>query len=103
MIHLSADQGSGSKAPTERFQLGHIVATPGALEAIPYIQIREALARHHSGDWGEIDPHDWMANDAALQAGGRLLSSFRSRASIRFWIITEGDRSVTTVLLPQEY
>lgn len=86
-----------------RFNLGLLVATPGALQAIPETEVRFALARHLLGDWGELDPHDWRENDAALAEGGRLLSAYVSRGGVSFWIITEWDRSVTTVLLPDEY
>ena len=86
-----------------KFHLGRIVATPGALASIPQSEIFEALYRHERGDWGELDPHDVAENERGLQNGLRLLSAYNSKASIRFWIITEHDRSVTTILLPMEY
>lgn len=85
------------------FPLGPIVATPGALEAIPPGEIGHALRRHARGDWGELDAEDRAANDRSLTEGARLLSAYRSRAGTRFWVITEADRSATTVLLPDEY
>lgn len=84
------------------FPLGRVVATPGALEALPMGGIRELIGRHASGDWGNLDGHDRRANDQALKHGFRLLSSYDTPAG-RVWIITEADRSSTCVLLPSEY
>ena len=86
-----------------KFCLGQIVATPGALRDIPNEEILAALARHANGDWGTLDPHDLAINESALANGGRLFSAYDSLAGIRFWIITEWDRSVTTILLPEDY
>lgn len=83
--------------------LGQIVATPNALAHVPGPEIAQALARHQSGDWGELDKHDREANDTALQDGSRLLSAYRSKAGEKFWIITEADRSATTILMPEDY
>jgi hypothetical protein len=88
---------------TYQVQLGHVVITPGAMDAIVPADVHAALGRHASGDWGEVCPEDWMANDTALRTGLRLLSVFRDSLQTRFWIITEADRSVTTILLPDEY
>ncbi len=86
------------------FPLGRILATPGALETL-----RESgedslrfLARHASGDWGELDAHDRRENELALEHGRRLLSSYPVGEG-RVWVITEADRSATTLLLPSEY
>ena len=65
-------------------------------------EVLTALRRHASGDWGDLCPEDTLANDAALHHGGRLFSAYGQGAD-RFWIITEADRSVTTVLLPEDY
>jgi hypothetical protein len=86
-----------------KFSLGHIVATPGALRDIPNEEILAALARHANGDWGTLEPHDLAVNESALANGGRLFSAYDSLGGIRFWIITEWDRSATTILLPEEY
>jgi len=87
-----------------RFQLGKVVATPGALDVIPMDEMRHALGRHWSADWGDLEQEDREANDLALDEGSRLLSAYQTRDSLtKFWIITEADRSVTTVLLPDEY
>jgi len=87
------------------FRLGQTVATPGALEALgqagqlPF----HFLARHARGDWGELCPADKRANDRALREGDRLLSAYKTSTGERLWVITEADRSATTILLPSEY
>jgi hypothetical protein len=86
-----------------RFALGRTVATPGALAALTGEDIARALSRHQSGDWGELDPFDREENEAALSEGFRLLSAYNSAGGTRFWVITQADRSATTVLLPEEY
>lgn len=85
------------------FQLGHLVATPNALEQIPNEEIMLGIKRHAGCDWGTLDPEDRQSNDRALAHGGRLFSQYHSTAGVKFWIITEADRSVTTVLLPEDY
>ena len=62
-----------------------------------------ALRRHTSGDWGEVDPDDRAANDDALRSGERLLSVYQLATGTTFWVLTEADRSATTVLLPDDY
>jgi hypothetical protein len=86
-----------------KFPLGHLVATPGVLESIPHEEIQSAFNRHANTDWGTLDEEDRASNDRALMEGTRLLSAYESTAGTRFWIITEWDRSVTTILLPMEY
>ncbi len=86
-----------------KFELGQVVATPNALETITHEEIARALTRHHRGDWGECCQEDAATNDRALQEGARLFSVYRTRNDVKFWIITEADRSVTTVLLPEDY
>jgi hypothetical protein len=88
-----------------RFPLGQVVATPGALAALqannqdplPF------LSRHAQGDWGEVDADDWKENDFSLTRELRLVSAYTLSDGTRIWIITEADRSVTTILLPSEY
>ena len=87
----------------EGFELGQMLMTPGVQEQVPPSERLRAVRRHARGDWGELDAEDRSANDAALKHGGRLLSSYRTEAGVKFWIITEADRSATTVLLPDEY
>lgn len=85
------------------FPLGQMVMTPGVRDGIPPSEMLQALRRHARGDWGDLDPEDKQSNDLALKNGSRLLSAYHSKAGEKFWIITEWDRSVTTVLLPEEY
>jgi hypothetical protein len=85
------------------FPLGGVYATPGALAlAERGIDLGALLARHAAGDWGDVDAADRAANGRALIVGARLLSSYRTPAG-KLWIISEGDRSATTALLPDEY
>lgn len=86
-----------------KFSLGQLVATPNALAHIPNEEILIAISRHVRGDWGVLDREDLQSNEDALQNGGRLFSSYLSQQNVKFWIITEWDRSVTTVLLPEDY
>lgn len=88
---------------TPRFPLGQVVATPNALSRITQEEIFGALARHVVGDWGEVCPEDNAENELSLREGFRLLSVYRSVVGERFWIITEADRSATTVLMPEDY
>ena len=94
-----------ARATRIRVELGHVTATPGALEALVRAVQSPAvfLARHQSGDWGEVSPADGQANERALSTDERLLSVYRTAVGERLWIITEADRSVTTLLLPEEY
>jgi len=87
------------------FSLGRIVATPGALEALEESGESpiDFLKRHVSGDWGEVNAEDREANEQALMHGDRLLSAYRTKLNQRLWVITEADRSTTTILLPEEY
>ena len=86
-----------------RFPLGRILATPGVLGSVSQKEMLGALARHASGDWGDVDDDDRKANDDALRDGARVLSAYRTAAGTKLWVITEADRSSTTVLLPEEY
>lgn len=83
--------------------LGRVVATPTILDMIPGKELTDALERHKRRDWGEVGKADWEANDQALKTGARLLSSYKSSDGTKFWIVTEADRSYTTILLPSEY
>lgn len=92
---------------TERkllFDLGQLVATPGALAALEKSgqSPMDFLSRHVTGDWGEISEEDRRENQFSLEKGFRLLSSYRTTAG-KIWVITEADRSYTTLLLPDEY
>ena len=86
-----------------KFSLGQIVMTPAAMETIPPHEMLHALARHASGDWGEVGKEDRDENEFSLREGFRLFSVYYSSTGQKFWIITEADRSATTVLLPDDY
>ena len=94
------------------FPLGQVVATPGALEASSGpLHFLALLARHAHGDWGCVDPEDAEINRLAVTEGDRILSAYPIDAAKPckgwgdncLWVITEADRSVTTILLPEEY
>jgi hypothetical protein len=88
-----------------RFQAGRLLMTAGVnalveqgdFNPLPY------LRRHLQGDWGDLPPEDARLNQAALRDGDRLLSAYQVNPDLKLWIITEADRSATTVLLPEEY
>jgi hypothetical protein len=84
------------------FPLGAIIITYNAESRLDPEDVQEALSRHAAGDWGELCPEDVRANADALEHGQRLFSVY-GQGDKRFWIITEWDRSVTTVLLPLDY
>ncbi len=87
------------------FAPGTIVITPGAIRAFRATEANPVayLRRHLSGDWGELEAADKRGNERSLRTGVRLLSAYRLPNGARIWIITEADRSQTTILLPQEY
>jgi hypothetical protein len=87
------------------FPLGRIVATPGAIDLIRSAGedlLPALLERHRTGDWGDVPEEDARENEVAVRYGFRVLSSYRV-AGERLWVITEADRSATTLLLPSEY
>ena len=88
-----------------RFHLGRIVATPGALLALEAAGESPGtfIKRHVTGDWGELDEHDRNENELSVAQGFRVLSAYTLSGGVRLWIITEADRSSTTLLLPSEY
>ncbi len=91
---------------TNRFSLGRIVGTPGALLALADAgkNPAEFLRRHVSGDWGDVDDEDRQANEQSLLGDTRILSVYKlSTTGEQLWIITEADRRSTTLLLPSEY
>jgi len=87
------------------FDLGRMVATPGALEALERSGETPLafLCRHVAGDWGDVDEHDRAENELSVREGFRLLSAYKLLDGTKIWIITEADRSSTTILLPSEY
>ncbi len=86
-----------------KFPPGQIVITPAALNTLSQTDVQTALVRHLRGDWGDVDEHDRKENDVSLQRGFRLLSVYHAANGTKFWIITEADRSATTILLPSDY
>jgi hypothetical protein len=88
-----------------KFALGQLAATPGALQAMQESGQSPDffLQRHVTGDWGEVGTEDGQLNDEALKGGSRILSAYHTLKATKLWIITEADRSVTTILLPEEY
>ena len=87
------------------FDLGQTVATPSAIEALQKSNVSPSglLTRHQSGDSGDLCDEDVAENNYALGHGYRLFSSYQITETIKIWVITEADRSVTTLLLPRDY
>jgi hypothetical protein len=104
-VNLNTTAKAETTAGAACFPLGQTLITPGADEAIRYAgQLPlEFLLKHQAGDWGDVCKEDWRENDLSLKQGFRILSSYRTKAGEKIWLITEWDRSVTTVLLPSEY
>lgn len=92
-----------STPSASKFRAGQILITPTAHELLSQSDVQQALRRHLSGDWGDCGPEDAAANASALLHGERLLSVYHTAGGTTFWIITEADRSATTVLLPDDY
>lgn len=87
------------------FPVGRLLATPGALSALVGAgqDAMHFVTRHLCGDWGDLGEEDRRANDSALKDGARILSAYILKSGEKLWIITEWDRSATTLLLPGEY
>ena len=96
---------TGQTATHPRFPLGKLVATPGALRLLEQHKAEpfDFILRHVGGDFGTIDAEDVFANEAALKRGNRILSSYPFGSDKKLWIITEANRTVTTLLLPDEW
>ncbi len=94
---------NGNPRDRPRFDLGRLTITRGALAELEQKDVLAALQRHVTGDWGDVDKEDWEANEQSLREGTRLVSVYHSSAGEKFYIITEHDRSLTTILLPSEY
>jgi hypothetical protein len=84
------------------FALGQVVITRNALDVLHPEDVKAALARHAKGDWGDLSDEDRRENEVSLAQQLRLLSAYRDRSATKFWIITEADRSATTILLPED-
>ena len=89
--------------PIALFRIGRICSTPNALGTLSPDDILSGLQRHQAGDWGDVCDEDRQANDLALKNGTRLFSVYHAVNGFKFWIITEADRSSTTVMLPEDY
>ena len=86
-----------------RFHPGRLMITRNAKDVLPHMEVNAAIERHLNGDWGDVCQSDWQLNEDALKHGDRLLSVYQTHDDVKFWIITESDRSATTVLLPSDY
>jgi len=97
---------STSDLPKAKFPLGQIIGTPRALRVLD--TARQApweyiIKRHAQGDWGDMCNEDHEANERALLEGDRLMSAYTLPTGVKVWVITEADRSATTIMLPEEY
>ncbi len=104
------NQRAGNSAPAAetptsapRFPLGRVVITANAERELVRDDVTAALTRHAAGDWGECGSDDRQENELSLREGLRLFSVYHDRQGVKFWIITEADRSATTILLPSDY
>ncbi|MGC4033103.1 MAG: hypothetical protein QM754_15475 [Tepidisphaeraceae bacterium] len=110
-LHSHSDWGGGmvsinSSSPRQQFPLGRIVATTAALAALAASgdSAHALLTRHVTGDFGVVGKEDWQANDDAIASGERVFSAYLLKdGRTKVWVITESDRSATTMLLPDEY
>ncbi|NKA72386.1 plasmid related protein [Ralstonia solanacearum] len=93
------------KLPQPRLPLGHLLATPAAVAVLATadVSIFKLLNRHARGDWGDLSDEDRQQNDQAAVTAQRVLSSYLLGNGRKVWIITEADRAMTTVLLPEDY
>ena len=89
--------------PEAKFSLGQLVCTRNALDTLDSTSVHEAINRHVTGDWGDVCDEDRRSNEEGLVHGSRLLSVYYDNRGTKFWIITEANRSATTVLLPEDY
>ena len=85
------------------FPLGQVVITRNAAAKLLPMDVMDALCRHAQGDWGDVGEEDRISNELALVEDTRLLSVYHATTGQKFWIITEHDRSITTILLPEDY
>jgi hypothetical protein len=105
-VRVLAEEGNMGCHPSDvpyRFETGQISVTSNALTRLPAHDVFRAIGRHIRGDWGEVGEEDRKENELSLSKGFRLLSVYTATNGVKFWIITEADRSSTTVLLPEDY
>lgn len=101
-MKTEVDMSIERKGYVPRFSLGSVFITPGARELL-HDDLVMCLLRHLNGDWGDLSEEGQKENEMAVCFGHRLLSSYTDRFGTKFWVITEADRSATTILLPGEY
>jgi hypothetical protein len=103
MIARNDEQPPKPRRP--RFLLGCRVATPGALRSLEEAgqDAMELFERHQCGEWGEVCKEDARLNKQAIDEGNRILSAYTLSSGVKVWLITESDRSTSTILLPSEY
>ena len=101
---MNAPAAQSERSHSVHLDLGRVVATPAALDLVRAhgLDVLALVHRHARGDWGDVSEHDAQANDRSAQDGTRVLSAYETRGG-RLWVITEADRSATTVLLPSDY
>jgi hypothetical protein len=98
------DGGGGLRLPRRPlFELGRTVITAAAHAALNLEDVAKSMHRHHTGDWGDLCDEDRQCNVDALRKGARIFSVYHDRNKTKFYIVTEWDRSLTTVLLPEDY
>ena len=97
------DDEAGNPKPL--FELGQVLGTPGALRALEEAEQHPLalLIRHVTGDWGDLCEEDIAENELSVERGLRVFSSYKLETDVKVWVITEWDRSATTILLPEEY
>ena len=102
---MRRNHNTTTQTSVTRFTLGQIFITPGAEEALQIAgqTAIEFLRRHMSCDWGELSEDNVHENEFSLKEGFRFLSAYQTGKGQKLWIITEADRSATTILLPSEY
>lgn len=98
----SIPQG-GLVIPDAKFSLGRVVMTPAALQALTPIDVVNALSRHVTGDWGDVCPEDREKNELSLRERLTVLSIYHTKSGTKYWVLTEFEIAVTTVLLPEDY
>jgi hypothetical protein len=103
IARMSADENKPPKPTEQKFALGAVVITANAQSQLDEISVFACLYRHANGDWGDLDAEDKKTNQRALMHGGRLFSAYHTPSGVKFYIITEWDRSLTTILLPEDY
>jgi len=101
--NIMTQKNEGIEQSNSKFWLGQFFLTKEARHVLGFEDILIALKRHKTGDWGDLCADDKELNDRALDNGGRIFSAYHDRNGVKFWIITEADRSATTVLLPDDY